>query len=141
MGIANISSTAKKSIPVGSIMAAGFGYLDFSTARDEGEGIVSSLGSAALGFALPELMGVGPFVAMNLAMELPSMVVEAGQTVNKQIRDVERSMKDQRPFQTKTFIDGPQIYTMRQAGMALAKKSNYSLQQTMMGNEAEFLHR
>ena len=39
------------------------------------------------------------------------------------------------------FMDTQQLATMRQAGMELAKMSQYNLQQSMMGNEAQYMHR
>ena len=39
------------------------------------------------------------------------------------------------------FMDTQQLATMRQSGMEMAKMSQYNLQQTLMGNEATYLHR
>ena len=39
------------------------------------------------------------------------------------------------------FMDTQQLATMRQSGMEMAKMANYNLQQTLMGNEATYLHR
>ena len=38
-----------------------------------------------------------------------------------------------------TFNDNQRAFTMRQAGMQLAKNSQYNLQQSLMGNEANYL--
>ena len=45
------------------------------------------------------------------------------------------------PFSNSTFIDTQQTYTMRQAGMNLAKQSKYNIQQAMMGDEARMTYR
>ena len=52
-----------------------------------------------------------------------------------------RQTQNQMPFNAHTFVDGQQIYTMRQAGMALAQKAKYQVQAAQMGNEAQFMHR
>jgi hypothetical protein len=39
------------------------------------------------------------------------------------------------------FMDTQQLATMRQSGMEMAKMAQYNLQQTLMGNEATYLHR
>ena len=39
------------------------------------------------------------------------------------------------------FQDTQQLATMRQSGMEMAKMAQYNLQQTLMGNEATYLHR
>ena len=57
------------------------------------------------------------------------------------MRQLDRDARNQMPFRNYTFVDGPQIATMRQAGLALARRSKYELQQTVMGNEARYLHR
>ena len=43
------------------------------------------------------------------------------------------------PFNNSTFNDNQRAFTMRQAGMQLAKNSQYNLQQSLMGNEANYL--
>ena len=37
------------------------------------------------------------------------------------------------------FNDTEQAYTMRQAGMAIAKRSRYNINQAMLGNEAKYM--
>ena len=44
-------------------------------------------------------------------------------------------------FSGAQFADNQQLATMRQSGMEMAKMSQYNLQQTLMGNEANHLHR
>jgi hypothetical protein len=39
------------------------------------------------------------------------------------------------------FHDTQQLATMRQSGMEMAKMAQYNLQQTLMGQEASYLHR
>lgn len=44
-------------------------------------------------------------------------------------------------FSSKTFMDNKQLFTMRQAGMALIQQAKYNAADAMIGNEAAFMHR
>ena len=120
---------------------AGFAYMDFNTAREEGEGMVSSLGSAAAGYALPAVMGTGHFIGLQLASALPEMAMAGADAIGTYSRGLSKTMKHNMPFTNATFIDSKEAYTMRQMGMQLAANSKYNLQQALMGNEARNMHR
>ena len=47
----------------------------------------------------------------------------------------------QKPFANSTFVDTQQTYTMRQAGMNLARQGQYAMQQAMLGDEARMTYR
>ena len=51
------------------------------------------------------------------------------------------SMSKRQVFGDAQFMDTQQLATMRQSGMELAKMSQYRLEQTLMGNEAKYLHK
>lgn len=136
-----IFSSGKFGFNTGTAFSLGFGILDYIDARKEGRGVLQSAGSAAVNFVLPEIMGTAPYIAFEVAGALGNMGVQAIESANTQMRQMNRQMRNQQPFQGYTFVDSPQIYTMRQAGLALAQQSKYSLQQTMMGQEAKFMHR
>lgn len=130
------------SFSVGShLLNAAFAAWDYSSARDEGHGVLSSAGQAAIGFALPEIIGTGTYMGAMLVPALGGLAVDTYDYLNQQLRENERFVRNQNPFRSHTFVDGPQIYTMRQAGLALARRAKYDLQQTSIGNEARFLHR
>lgn len=113
-------------------------YLDY---RKEGRGRLNAAGHAALDFVLPELMGMGAYIGFQAASAAPGLLINGAQTIAQTGRQYERGIQDQSPFRTNTFVDSQQIYTMRQAGMALAEQSKYALQQSLMGDEARFMHR
>lgn len=121
-----------------------FGYLaigSYQDYRNEGKTRLGALGNAVMDFALPELMGFWPYVGYEFIKAAPGAALSAGQHISHTMRQMEQEGRNQAPFRTNTFVDSQQIYTMRQAGMALAEQSKYALQQTLMGDEARFMHR
>jgi len=123
------------------ILVGHYAISQYSDYRQEGRGMLSSAGSAVFDAALPELMGFGPYLAYEGISHAPSMVIGGAQFVARQSRELERATRDQSPFRNNTFVDSQQIYTMRQAGLALAEQSKYALQHSLMGDEARFMHR
>ncbi|MEG1494708.1 MAG: hypothetical protein RR406_00190 [Bacilli bacterium] len=79
-------------------------------------------------------------MAAMAAKAVPTIAVSAIEGVNKMSRSM-NSMQGRQVFGDSQFMDTPQLATMRQSGMELAKMSQYNLQQSMMGNEAEYMHR
>lgn len=117
---------------------AGYGaYGDYKDARERGRGKLTSLATAGTEFALGELMGAWYF-PYQLAKSAPSMVVGGLEGMAKMQRSMNKTSR-QVPFQNATFKDYRQAMTMRQAGMQMAQASRYNLQQTLMGNEAQYL--
>lgn len=117
---------------------AGYGaYGDYKDARERGRGKLTSLATAGTEFALGELMG-GWYIPYQLAKSAPSMVVGGLEGMAKMQRSMNKTSR-QVPFQNATFKDYSQAMTMRQAGMQMAQASRYNLQQTLMGNEAQYL--
>jgi len=121
-------------------MDLGFKYMDYTTARKEGNGVIASIGNAVAEEALPMIMGPWGYAAYIGITELPSATVSIAESYDQYGRQLAQQ-STQRPFNNVQFTDTQQVYTMRQAGMALAQKSKYSLQQTMLGNEAKYMHR
>lgn len=108
----------------------------FDDARHEGSGIVSSaLQAVAEGFIGSTIPGALALTAKDL--------IPAGYEFIQSERAMLRqeSAHSQVPFSNAYFQDQPQFATMRQAGMALAKKSEYNLQQAQLGNEARYMHK
>lgn len=117
---------------------AGYGaYGDYKDARERGRGKLTSLATAGTEFALGELMGAW-YLPYQLAKSAPSMVVGGLEGMAKMQRSMNKTSR-QVPFQNATFKDYRQAMTMRQAGMQMAQASRYNLQQTLMGNEAQYL--
>ena len=118
-----------------------FAWDTYKNERAQGNSRLGSLGQAAMDFVMPELLGFGGYLLFEGAKAAPSLLYNGAQYVSQQARQMERAGRDQSPFRSNTFVDSQQIYTMRQAGMALAEQSKYALQQTLMGDEARFMHR
>ena len=117
------------------------GYSSYREHRDEGKTRLSSAAHAAYDLILPEFLGWKAHAFLTAATALPKMAIESGVNLSQTARQYEQAVRDQSPFQNNTFVDSQQIYTMRQAGMALAEQSKYALQQTLIGNEARYMHR
>lgn len=125
----------------GTALGLYFGYDRYKDERAQGNTRLGSLGNAALDFIMPELMGIGPYIGYELVKAAPSLIVNGAQTISQLGRQYERNVQNQAPFRSNTFVDSQQIYTMRQAGLALAEQSKYALQQSLIGDEARFMHR
>lgn len=118
-----------------------FAYDTYKEERAQGNSRIGALGQAAMDFIMPELLGVGGYFLYEGIKAAPGLIYNGAQSISQQVRQMERVGKDQSPFRSNTFVDSQQIYTMRQAGMALAEQSKYALQQSLMGDEARFMHR
>ena len=118
---------------------AAFAVSDYKDARDSGKGVVSSAVKAGALFAAGEVLQGAMFPVM-LASSIPKMAVGAIETTQKMTRQMNNMQRIQ-TFGESYFQDTQQLATMRQAGMELAKMSQYNLQQSIMGNEAQYMHK
>lgn len=113
------------------------GISDYNENRNEGDDVIVSASKAAvstaLGFANPAL-----FAALTVS-DIAKPAFEFLNGERQQMRQI--SVNNLIPFSGSSFMDNKNYATMRQAGMAQAKKSEFTLQQSMMGNEARYLHR
>lgn len=118
----------------GTAFTAYSGISEYDESRQAGNGVIRSglaaAGDLALGFLAPELM-----IAKDLVPALAEGAVDAYYKIGQYGRSLQRQNKNT-PFQNATFVDSQQTYTMRQAGMNLARQGQYAAQQTTMGNEA-----
>lgn len=116
-----------------------FAVSDYKDARDSGKGVVSSAVKAGALFAAGEVLQ-GAMLPVMLAGSIPKMAVGAIETTQKMTRQMNNMQRIQ-TFGESYFQDTQQLATMRQAGMELAKMSQYNLQQSIMGNEAQYMHK
>lgn len=133
----NLKKATMKSF--GHVMNLGFAISDYKDGREAGKSVAGSLVHAGAEFAKGELLG-GWYMAAMLAKSVPTMAVSAAEGLNTMARSMNSTQRRQL-FGDSQFMDTQQLATMRQSGMELAKMSQYNLQQTLMGNEAEYLHR
>lgn len=145
MGVASgFAKTFKDKIGVMSalnIVGSGSAFMmSYDDAREEGHGVISSLASAGTDLALSASMGWIPYMAVTGAPALVRTGVDLAYSAAQFTRDVQRDSLNV-PFASSTFIDSPQVQTMRQAGLALARQSKMKTQEAMLGNEASYMHR
>ena len=119
---------------------AAFAISDYKDARDSGKGVVGSAVKAGALFAAGEMLPGIMFPGVMLAGAIPKMAVGAIETTQKMTRQMNNMQRIQ-TFGESYFQDTQQLATMRQAGMELAKMSQYNLQQSIMGNEAQYMHK
>lgn len=124
---------------LGAVLNLGFAINDFNEARDAGDGVVKAAAKAGAQFVAGEMLGGWMFPVM-LAKQAPTMAISAIEGTQKITRQMNSTGRMQ-TFGEAHFRDTQQLATMRQAGMELAKMSQYNLQQSMMGNEAQYMHR
>ena len=127
----------KRALNIGLNMA--FAVSDYKDARDSGKGVVSSAVKAGALFAAGEVLQ-GAMLPVMLAGSIPKMAVGAIETTQRMTRQMNNMQRIQ-TFGESYFQDTQQLATMRQAGMELAKMSQYNLQQSIMGNEAQYMHK
>lgn len=134
------TSVAKKLLKrhgFNSIINGVFTIADYKESRREGDGVLKSAAKAGVNFAIGETLGLAA-VPFYMASSLPSMAVKGVEGVAKMNREMNAGARMQ-PFAEASFQDTQQLATMRQSGMEMAKMSQYNLQQTIMGNEAQYL--
>ena len=124
---------------LGAVLNLGLAINDFNEARDAGDGVVKAAAKAGTQFVAGEMLGGWMFPVM-LAKQAPTIAISAIEGTQKITRQMNSTGRMQ-TFGEAQFRDTQQLATMRQAGMELAKMSQYNLQQSMMGNEAQYMHR
>ena len=117
-------------------MAVG-SYID---ERNAGNGVIGSAVSAVVDNALPMIIGPWTYMGGAALIAAPGAIVSGAEKVNTMARSMEK-MSRNTPFDNSQFQDNQQAYTMRQAGMQLAQRSKYNVQQSTLGNEARQMHR
>ena len=133
-----ILSNKSKSLNAGFTLWSGIDT--YQTEREKGSNIMSSLASAGFDMALTNVLGIGGYLAYTAAKELPSLAFNGYQAYNQYSRQLGLAQRNQ-AFQNMQYNDTEQVYTMRQAGMEIAKRSRYNTQQAMLGNEAKYMSR
>lgn len=131
-----------KNVGLGTVTNVGlgayFGLDTYQEKRREGAGKISAMASGVLDAALPMMMTIPGYLALETLTNTPSAAYEFAKWQAGYRRQLGRDQKQQ-AFQTAAFQDTQQTYTMRQAGMAIAERSKYNMQQARLGREAQFL--
>lgn len=124
---------------LGAVLNLGFTISDYNQARNAGDGVIKAGAKAGAQFVAGEMLG-GWMMPVMLAKQVPTMAISAIEGTQKITRQMNSTGRIQ-TFGEAEFRDTQQLATMRQAGMELAKMSQYNLQQSIMGNEAQYMHR
>lgn len=120
---------------------AGFSAISqYKSSRKEGRGVVSSVARAGIDFGLSEALGGPAYFGLMVAKEVPGALVKGTELLHKEVRNMNTASRFS-VFGQAQFQDTQQLATMRQSGMEMAKMANYRLEQTLMGNEAKYLHK
>ena len=122
-----------------ALMNLGFAVSDYNESRNSGDGVLKAGAKAGTLFVAGEMLG-GWMMPVMLAKQLPTLAVSGIEATQNIIRKMNSTARIQ-TFGEAQFQDTQQLATMRQAGMELAKMSQYNLQQSIMGNEAQYMHR
>lgn len=119
------------------------GYFAMDTYDEERQNGASKAGaffSAAADFALPFMMPLKGYMALEAGKGLIESAPELYMDAQSYRRELGRQKRGYtKAFSNSEFNDTEQYYTMRQAGMAIAQRSRYNVQQAMLGNEAKYM--
>ena len=116
------------------------GIDSYQTARDEGGSKAGAIAGAVADAAIPAVLSAPAYGMYLAATELPSLAVSATDALGTYKRNMAKASSN-RAFVNAHFDDTQQAFTMRQAGMAIAERSKYNMQQAMMGNEARYMRK
>lgn len=137
--MSRIAAKSGGKLALGSMaLKAGTGYMSYQSSRNEGKSPVESAVSAAGSAFLISKAGPANLAIAKTLASVPSVAANAYYGIDQRRRQMGR-MSHSMPFETATFVDTQQAYTMRQAGMKMAQRSQYNVQQAMLGNEAQYM--
>lgn len=125
---------------VGPAAMAGMSVMDYRANVNEGYSPLSSAAKTAGEFVVMDVLGWKKYLAMQMLTGIPKTVIKGYEGLMQQARSMSK-MSNAAPFQNAAFNDTQQAFTMRQAGMQMAQASKYNLQQALLGNEAQYMHR
>lgn len=134
--LSKLKKASKLDIAMSSIGAIS----KYKDSRKQGRGVMSSVARAGVDFAASQLMGTGLYMGLAAFRAAPKALVTGAMYLQNEVRQMNTASRF-RVFGDASFQDSDQLATMRQSGMEMAKMANYNLEQTLMGNEARYLHK
>lgn len=123
----------------GAVLNTAFGYSTYKDKREEGHGVLGAGVYAAGEMVVNEIVGIPTMIAFGATKAIPTAAVKGVSAMSTLSRDLNKVSRHA-VFSNATFNDSQNAYTMRQVGMQLAKNSQYNMQQSMLGNEANYMH-
>lgn len=130
-------TTSQKINVAGSLYAVSSGY---KQSRNEGRGAAMSLTKGVTDAFLIDILGWKAYFGGAVLMGAPKAAIKGYESLSTQARQLSMA-GSAAPFQSNTFVDNEQIYTMRQAGMGMIEQSQHNTKQAILGNEAQAMHR
>lgn len=121
-------------------LSAWAGIDSYQTAREEGSGKFGAALKAGVDAALPMVLGGWGYLGYSVLTDGPEMAWKAADSIGAYKRNMAKASAN-RAFVNAHFDDTQQAFTMRQAGMAIAERSKYNMQQARMGNEARYMRK
>ncbi len=121
-------------VGIGGIFAAG----TYDEARQSGDGVASSALQAAGDFAGTMLMGGGLYMGLQMVSAAGEGLIQGYNALDQKRHQAGRDMQ-QRAFGSAEFNDTEQTFTMRQAGMAIARRARGNADLVQLGHEAQFM--
>lgn len=116
-----------------------FSTMTYNSALDEGKTKGEAFGEAAFDAVINLGFGFVAGTAIQMAYWGGPALVGLANDLAQQGR--QQAQQSYRPFAWTNPVNSQQYATMRQAGMAIAQQSQYSLQTTMMGQEGKAFHK
>jgi hypothetical protein len=135
-GLSKLKKASKLDIAMSTVGAIS----KYKDSRKQGRGVMSSAARAGVDFAASQLMGPGLYMGLAAFRAAPKAFVTGAMYLQNEVRQMNTASRF-RVFGDASFQDSDQLATMRQSGMEMAKMANYNLEQTLMGNEARYLHK
>lgn len=123
---------------LGAGMSAIGAISSYNGYRENGDGVAPAIIKSGAEFAFYEMLGFRGALALGAAKSIPKGLIAGGQKLDMMARDMQKQSIPL-AFNNAMFNDTQNNYTMRQAGMKLAQASKFNLQQTIMGNEAQYI--
>lgn len=116
-----------------------FSTMAYNDALDEGKTKGEAFGEAAFDAAINLGFGFVAGTAIQMAYWGGPALVGLANDLAQQGR--QQAQQSYRPFAWTNPVNSQQYATMRQAGMAIAQQSQYSLQTIMIGQEGKAFHK
>ena len=127
-----------KMTALNTVVGGTFAFGTYDEARQSGDGVVSSALQAGGDFAATMLLGGPAYLGLMALSGAGSAGISAYNSLDQRRRQVGRDMR-QTAFSSAEFNDTEQTYTMRQAGMAIARRARGNADLVQLGNEAQFM--
>lgn len=124
----------------GYVFSGVMGTMTYQDAREQGQSVAGALGSAIFDTALSIGLSPAGYMAYQAIVDGPEMI-QSGMNALETYKRQTAAAASNKAFVNSHFNDSDQIFTMRQAGMAVAERSKYNMQQAMMGNEARYMRK